>query len=78
MHKSNGDKHIIAMAEMHDLIKLAMKYSPKQIARMAFAIEIEDLQNDMIKHGATKDEIRAASELEHDVNELYWELIDSF
>ena len=66
----------IALEEFMDLVKLAMKYSPKQVAKMAFAVDYEDLYDVMSKRGATKEELMAVSELENDLQELRDMFID--
>ena len=63
------DKKIIT-EEMMELCKLAMKYSPSQLAAMATAIDLDNLQYEMGVNGATGEEFRISSECHHDIWEM--------
>lgn len=70
MKKSNKAYSEIINEEMIELVKLAMKYSPSQLAAMALAVDLDNLQYEMGVNGATKEEIRTSSECHHDIHEM--------
>lgn len=70
MQKSNKAYSEIINEEMIELVKLAMKYSPSQLATMALAVDLDNLQYEMGVNGATKEEIRTSSECHHDIHEM--------
>lgn len=76
MERSNKSLADIALEEMLELVQLAMKYSPKQAAIMAYAVDYEDLYDAMSKRGATEEELRTVSELENDLDEICYSFID--
>lgn len=70
MQKSNKAYSEIINEEMIELVKLAMKYSPSQLAAMALAVDLDNLQYEMGVNGATNEEIRTSSECHHDIHEM--------
>lgn len=56
--------------EMVEMVDLIRKYSRKQLIKMLKAVKINDLQEDMVKNGATNDELRTSSELWNDFKAL--------
>ena len=78
MERSNKTLNEIAIEGFKEFVEMVMKYSPEQLAKMAIVVNINDLQSDMIKHGATEEELLASSELWYDVNASYSEFIDQF
>lgn len=76
MDRSNKPLKDIAIEEFRELVEMVIKYSPEQLAKMAIAVNINDLQMDMLKHGATEEEIISSGELGHDVHAIYSEFMD--
>lgn len=70
MQRRNRAYSEIINEEMIELVNLAMKYSPSQLAAMALAVDIDILQCEMGVNGATKEEIMASSECHHDIHEM--------
>ena len=70
MQKSNKTYEEIITGEMIDFAKLVIKYSPSQLAAMATAVDLDNLQLEMGLRGATREEIRTSSELHHDIWEM--------
>ena len=70
MQKTNKTCAEILYSEMIELAKLVIKYSPSQLFSMIANVDLDSLQYEMGKNGATRDEIRAASECHHDIHEL--------
>lgn len=70
MQLSNKSCAEILNEEMIELAKLVIKYSPSQLFAMISEVDIDNLQYEMEVNGATRDEIRTASECHHDINEL--------
>lgn len=71
MEKSNKPEIEIIHEEMMDLAKLVLKYSQLELSFMIAAVNISSLQYDMERNGATRDEIRTASECHHDIHEWF-------
>lgn len=61
----------IIHSEMVDLAKIVMKYSREQLANMLFGVDIDSLHEDMVKHGATRDDFLTVSECIHDISTAY-------
>lgn len=78
MERSNKPLKDIAMEEYRELVEMVIKYSPEQLAKMAIVVDINGLQNDMVKHGATEEELILSAELGYDVQAIYSEFIDQF
>lgn len=70
MPKSCKDYGEIITEEAIELARLMMKYSPSQLAAMVIDVDIDNLQDEMKLHGATKEEIRTSSECHHDIWEM--------
>lgn len=70
MQKTNKTCAEILNSEMIELANLVIKYSPSQLFSMIANVDLDNLQYEMEKNGATRDEIRAASECHHDIHEL--------
>lgn len=58
----------IIHSEMIDLANIVMKYSREQLANMLFGVDFNALHEDMVKNGATQDEIRTVAECIHDIS----------
>lgn len=58
-------------SEMIDMAVMVMKYSKEQLVKMLSAVDLNALQDDMVKHGATREELQHSSESFHDFAELY-------
>lgn len=78
MERSNKPLKDIAIEEFREFVEMVTKYSPEQLAKMAIVVNINSLQEDMIMHGATEEELLASSELWYGVNATYSEFIDQF
>ena len=76
MKKINKKARDIALKEMRELIDMVIKYSPRQLAIMAKSINISELQADMRKRDATREELMTAGELAFDIVEEYPYIID--
>lgn len=70
MKKSNKTHEEIITEEMIEFAKLVMKYSPSQLVAMVTAVDLDNLQYDMVTNGATREELRASSECHHDIWEM--------
>ena len=70
MQRRNRAYSEIMNEEMIELVNLAMKYSPSQLASMALAVDLDNLQYDMGVNGATEEELRTSSECHHDIHEI--------
>ena len=70
MQKTDKSCADILNDEMVELAKLVIKYSPSQLFAMITDVDLDNLQYEMELNGATKDEIRTASECHHDIHEL--------
>lgn len=57
--------------EMITMAKIVMKYSKGQLIKMLSAVNLNELQNDMINNGCTKEELRHSSESFHDFETLH-------
>ena len=78
MERSNKPLKDIAMEEFREFVDLVMKYSPEQLAKMAIVVDINGLQNDMVKHGVTEEELIKSGELGYAVQALYSTFIGQF
>lgn len=63
-------EHIIR-DEMNELMELVQKYSREQVIKMLSVLDIDTLHENMMKHGATREEMYAAAETHHDVTTFY-------
>ena len=70
MQMTNKSCAEILKDEMIELANLVIKYSPSQLFSMITDVDLDNLQYEMEMNGATRDEIRAASEYHHDIHEL--------
>ena len=70
MQKTDKTCAEILNDEMIELANLVIKYSPSQLFSMISDIDLDNLQYEMGMNGATRDEIRSASECHHDIQEL--------
>lgn len=59
--------------EAHELIDLVLKYASKESGKMLLGHINNTLYDDMIRNGATMDELRTLSELLNDVGTLYFD-----
>lgn len=66
----NNEEKII-YGEMVDLNKLVCKYSFEQLKTIISNLDIDKLQNDMIIHGATKEELQVSAETFNDVMDYF-------
>lgn len=48
---------------MIEMANIVMKYSKEQLGEMLYAVNLDELQDDMIRNGATKEELRKSSKL---------------
>lgn len=78
MERSNKPLKDIAVEEFREFVDLVIKYSPEQLAKMAIVVDINGLQEDMVKHGATEEEVIKSGELGYDVKAIYSEFMDQF
>lgn len=62
MHKTDKTFEEIINEEMIEFANLVIKYSPSQLVAMVTAVDLDNLQYEMVKNGATADEFRASSE----------------
>lgn len=60
----------IIIEEMKEFANLVIKYSPSQLVEMVMAVDLDNLQLEMIDQRATKDELRASSECYNDIHEM--------
>lgn len=65
MKKYQNDEYLYR--ESLEMAKLVMKYSKRQLINMVDAVDVVELQQDMAKNGATKEEILHTSESFHDI-----------
>lgn len=65
----------IIHSEMVDLANIIIKYSREQLANMLFVVNFDALHEDMVKRGATKDEIRTVAECINDISQT-GEMVD--
>lgn len=70
MQMTNKTCAEILNSEMIELANLVIKYSPSQLFSMISNVDLDNLQYEMERYGATRDEIRTASECHHDIQEL--------
>ena len=61
----------IIQDELNELMQLVQKYSPEQVAKMLSVLDINTLHENMMKRGATREEIHLASMTHHDVTTFY-------
>ena len=78
MERSNKPLKDIAMEEFREFVDLVIKYSPEQLAKMAIVVDVNGLQKDMVKHGATEEELIKSGELGYGVHAIYSEFMDQF
>lgn len=58
----------IIHSEMIELVSIITKYSREQLANMLVGVDFNALYDDMVKNGATRDELRSMAECIHDIS----------
>ena len=56
--------------DMIEMANIVMKYSKEQLGEMLYAVNLDELQDDMIRNGATKEELKRSSNLFFDFYEF--------